>query len=41
MGQGHLVKVLHVISKMSREGAQTFIMNLYRNINRNKVQFDS
>lgn len=40
MGQGHLVKVLHVISKMSREGAQTFIMNLYRNINRNKVQFD-
>ena len=34
------VRVLLVISNMKREGAQTFIMNVYRNINREEVQFD-
>lgn len=33
-------RVLHVISNMKREGAQTFIMNIYRNIDREKIQFD-
>lgn len=33
-------RVLHVVSAMHRGGAETMIMNLYRNIDRNKVQFD-
>lgn len=33
-------RVLHVIGKMDRAGAETFIMNVYRSINRQKVQFD-
>ena len=34
------IRILHVIGKMDRAGAETLIMNLYRNINRGKVQFD-
>lgn len=34
------VRVLQVFSQMNRGGAETMIMNLYRNINRSKVQFD-
>ena len=34
------IRVLHVFSQMNRGGAETMIMNLYRNIDRNKVQFD-
>ena len=34
------LRVLHVIVSMNRGGAETFIMNIYRNINRRKVQFD-
>lgn len=34
------VKVLHVIGVMNRGGAETMIMNLYRNIDRTKIQFD-
>lgn len=34
------VRVLHVIVNMNRGGAETLIMNLYRNINRSKIQFD-
>lgn len=33
-------RVLHVVSNMHRGGAETMIMNLYRNIDRNKLQFD-
>jgi len=33
-------RVLHVIDKMDKGGAETLIMNLYRNIDRNKIQFD-
>ena len=33
-------RVLHVVSRMQRGGAETMIMNLYRNIDREKVQFD-
>ncbi|MGI6114024.1 MAG: glycosyltransferase family 1 protein [Mahellales bacterium] len=34
------IRVLQVVSKMNRGGAETMIMNLYRNIDRSKVQFD-
>ena len=34
------IRVLHVIGSMNLAGAETFIMNVYRNINRNNVQFD-
>lgn len=34
------MRVLHVIRQMNRGGAETMIMNLYRNIDREKVQFD-
>lgn len=34
------MRVLHVIGKMDRGGAETMIMNLYREIDRSKVQFD-
>ncbi|MHA3083451.1 glycosyltransferase [Acinetobacter sp. ANC 5383] len=33
-------RVLHVIGKMDRAGAETMLMNLYRSIDRSKVQFD-
>lgn len=34
------IRVLHVIGKMDRGGAETMLMNLYRQIDRSKVQFD-
>jgi len=34
------IRVLHVVGKMHRAGLETFIMNLYRNIDRTKIQFD-
>lgn len=33
-------RILHVIGVMNRGGAETMIMNLYRNIDRTMVQFD-
>ena len=33
-------RVLHVIGAMDRGGAETLIMNLYRTIDRSKIQFD-
>lgn len=35
-----MIRILHVIGFMNRGGAETMIMNLYRNIDRSKVQFD-
>ncbi|MCL2773488.1 MAG: glycosyltransferase family 1 protein [Oscillospiraceae bacterium] len=35
-----IIRVLHVIGSMNVGGAETFIMNVYRNIDREKVQFD-
>ena len=35
-----IVRVLHVVGSMNRGGQETFIMNVYRNINREKLQFD-
>ncbi|WML47798.1 glycosyltransferase family 1 protein [Neobacillus sp. PS3-34] len=34
------LRVLQVVVNMNRGGAETLIMNLYRNINRSKIQFD-
>lgn len=34
------LRVLHVIGKMDRGGAETLLMSLYRAIDRSKVQFD-
>lgn len=34
------IRVLHYVGKMNRGGMETFIMNLYRKIDREKVQFD-
>lgn len=35
-----MIRVLHVVGKMNRAGAETMIMNIYRNIDRQKIQFD-
>ena len=37
---GGPLRVLHVVVNMNRGGAETLIMNLYRNIDRSKIQFD-
>ena len=37
---GDPLRVLHAVVNMNRGGAETFIMNLYRNIDRSKIQFD-
>ncbi len=34
------IRVLHVIGAMDRGGAETLVMNLYRHIDRNAIQFD-
>jgi len=34
------LRVLHVVGGMDRDGAQTMVMNLYRKIDRTKIQFD-
>lgn len=34
------IRVLQIIGRMDRGGIETMIMNLYRNIDRDKVQFD-
>lgn len=34
------LRVLHVIGAMDRGGAETLVMNLYRNMDLNKIQFD-
>lgn len=35
-----MVRVLQIIGSLERAGAETFLMNLYRNIDRDKIQFD-
>jgi len=34
------IRVLHIVGKMDRAGAETMLINLYRNIDRTQVQFD-
>ena len=35
-----MIRILHVLGRLDRGGAETMIMSLYRNIDRKKVQFD-
>lgn len=35
-----MVRVLHVVGTMNRGGIETMLMNFYRNIDRDKIQFD-
>lgn len=35
-----MIRVLHVVTHMNRGGLETMIMNYYRNIDREKIQFD-
>ena len=35
-----MIRVLHIVTVMDRGGLETFIMNVYRNIDRTKIQFD-
>jgi hypothetical protein len=35
-----MIKVLHVLNNLGSGGAESFVMNVYRNIDRSKVQFD-
>ncbi|OPH56672.1 glycosyl transferase family 1 [Paenibacillus ferrarius] len=37
---GDPIRILHVVVNMNRGGAETLLMNLYRNMDRTKVQFD-
>ncbi len=34
-----MVRVLHFVSRMDRAGQETFLMNVYRNINRDNIKF--
>jgi len=34
------IRILHVLGRLNRGGAETMILNLYRSIDRSKVQFD-
>ena len=34
-----MIKVLHYVSIMNRAGQETFLMNMYRKIDREKIQF--
>lgn len=40
MGQIKLVRILHVVGAMNRGGTETMLMNLYRNIDHEHLQFD-
>ena len=35
-----MIRVLHSVSNMDRAGIETMLMNYYRHIDREKVQFD-
>lgn len=35
-----MMRILHVVGKMDRAGAETMVMNLYRHIDRTQIQFD-
>lgn len=34
------IRILHVLGKLDLAGTETFVMNIYRNINKSKLQFD-
>lgn len=33
-------RILHILSQLKKNGSETFVLNLYRNIDRSKFQFD-
>ena len=33
-------RVLHIVGNMNMGGTETYLMNIYRNIDREKLQFD-
>lgn len=35
-----MIRVLHCVGGMTRDGLETFIMNMYRKVNRREIQFD-
>ena len=35
-----MIRILHIVGSMHPGGMENFVMNLYRNINRNLIQFD-
>ena len=35
-----MIRVLHVIGAMDRGGAETMVMNLYRAVDKSRMQFD-
>ena len=37
---GEPIRVLQIVGRMDRGGIENFVMNIYRNIDREKVQFD-
>lgn len=37
---GKVVRILHVFGRLDRGGAETMVMNIYRSIDRTKIQFD-
>ena len=34
------IRVLHILETLDRAGIETFLMNIYRSIDRDKAQFD-
>lgn len=34
------IRILHIVTNMDRGGLETLLMNCYRHIDRNEVQFD-
>jgi len=40
IGGVNMIRVLHVVAGMGLGGTETYLMNIYRNIDREKVQFD-
>lgn len=35
-----VIRVLHITEMLSAAGIESFIMNMYHNIDRSKIQFD-
>src|SRR5690554_3846799 len=35
-----MIRVIHIVGRMDRAGAETMVMNLYREIDRSRFQFD-
>ena len=37
---GNEIRILQIVPNMQQGGIENFIMNIYRNIDKNKIQFD-